>query len=311
MGQIRRFTIKPKRKKNRRTESIKVPGGAVKPRTGKIYPSWTKSPLFDPKDFPTEAELHERHGNARRTCTIHKDARQQFWLLVPVPIENRERIQPTPPHEPTPETQGSIVALDPGVRTFLCGYSPTEHSVREYGRNDFGRIWRLCMHADLLRSSIDRTQGHPPKRKIRAWHKLYRRITNLVKEAHRKIALDLCRRYEHIILPPFSVKGMTTKKGPRGRRIGKKTARMMYSWAPYRFRQWLLHKGREFGTKVYIRGEHWTSKTCTRCLRVTHTQSKSNQDERVFQCSHQDCAASFDRDVNGARNILLRNCRFS
>ncbi|KAL6041059.1 IS200/IS605 family element transposase accessory protein TnpB [Balamuthia mandrillaris] len=93
----------------------------------------------------------------------------------------------------------------------------------------------------------------------------------------------------------------------RRRKIGSKTARMMYSRGRYRFRQWLLHKAREWDTKVYVRSEAWTSKTSTSCLRVTHRQSRRNQEERIFECKYRDCGIRLDRDVNGARNILLRN----
>ncbi|KAL6040379.1 Transposase [Balamuthia mandrillaris] len=323
-GHIRRFSVKYKRKKDHRTESIKILGHYIHWWNGFVYPDelhksklWQEAnkrkpkqkrtrnphvkhvdPLFDPVADAFEGlELDDR-GRLKRTCTLHKDKRQHFWLCVPIPIQQHER---------APENQGSIVALDPGVRTFLCGYSPTEGAVREFGRNDFGRIWRLGKHADALQSKIDRSPPSRRKRKLRALLKLRKRITNMVDDFHRKTALFLCRRYDHVIIPTFGVKGMTAIRGRRRRKIGKKTARMLYSWGHYRFRQWLMHKAREWGTRVYVRSEAWTSKTCTWCLRVTHEQKQHNRRERIFECKHRDCGIRLDRDINGARNILLRS----
>ncbi|KAL6077638.1 Transposase [Balamuthia mandrillaris] len=326
-GHIRRFSIKYKRKKDHRTESIKILGHYVHWWKGFVYPDelhvnerWKEAnetrkrtprrrrlpnphvkhidPMFDPVAYALEGLELDDKGRLRRTCTLHKDKRQHFWLCVPIPIQHHER---------APDNQGSIVALDPGVRTFLCGYSPTERTVREFGRNDFGRIWRLGKHADALQSKIDRSPPSRRKRKLRALLKLRKRVTNLVDDFHRKTALFLCRRYDHIIIPPFGVKGITATRGRRRRKIGKKTARMLYSWGHYRFRQWLLHKAREWGTKVYIRSEAWTSKTCTWCLHVTHEQKQHNRRERIFECGRRDCGIRLDRDINGARNILLRS----
>ncbi|KAL6041057.1 Transposase [Balamuthia mandrillaris] len=173
-GHIRRFSIKKKRKKDRRTQSIAILGQYLRWWKGLIYPdllhlnpAWAgtnetnkgrkhrlrnphpkhSNPLFDPIADAFEGLEVDERGRLKRTCTLHKNRRGHFWLCVPIPIQHHAR---------APENQGSIVALDPGVRTFMCGYSPTEGTVREFGRNDFGRLWRLNMHADALQSKVDR-----------------------------------------------------------------------------------------------------------------------------------------------------------
>ncbi len=54
--------------------------------------------------------------------------------------------------------QGRIIALDPGVRTFLIGFS--ESRVFKIGQEDFLRIARLCSHMEKLISKISKTNGH-------------------------------------------------------------------------------------------------------------------------------------------------------
>lgn len=45
-------------------------------------------------------------------------------------------------------TQNKVIALDPGVRTFLTGYDG--ETVLEIGKGDIERIVRLCFHLDKL-----------------------------------------------------------------------------------------------------------------------------------------------------------------
>jgi putative transposase len=41
-----------------------------------------------------------------------------------------------------------VIALDPGVRTFLTGFDGSRFI--EFGSGDIGRITRLCQHLDNL-----------------------------------------------------------------------------------------------------------------------------------------------------------------
>src|SRR5947199_3511024 len=85
------------------------------------------------------------------------------------------------------------------------------------------------------------------------------------------------------------------------RRIDSKTARAMCTWSHYRFQQHLIHKVREYPwCRVIICTEEYTSKTCGRCGHVRQKLGGS----KVFRCPN--CTAELDRDINGARNILLR-----
>ena len=85
------------------------------------------------------------------------------------------------------------------------------------------------------------------------------------------------------------------------RKIHSKTARQMMTWSHYRFRQYLLHKSREYPwCKVVICTEEYTSKTCGCCGVINRNLGSS----KTFKCPS--CGATIDRDVNGARNVLLK-----
>ena len=80
-----------------------------------------------------------------------------------------------------------VVALDPGVRTFLTYFSETDCG--KLGHHAFGRIQRLCHWLDDL---ISRTAKAPNRRKRRqmrsAQARMRQRITNLVDELHWQLA---------------------------------------------------------------------------------------------------------------------------
>ena len=128
--------------------------------------------------------------------------------------------------------------------------------------------------------------------------RIRRKIRNLIDDLHKRLAKWLCECYEVVLLPSFETSQML-RKGQR--RIGSKTARSMATWSHYRFKQRLLAKAREYPwCKVLIVDEAYTSKTCGMCGHI-HQTLRGN---KVFRCPH--CSFEIDRDVNGARNILLR-----
>ncbi len=65
----------------------------------------------------------------------------------------------------------------------------------------------------------------------------------------------------------------------------------------YNFRQHLFLKGKEYGCEVT---EEYTSKCCTSCGIISETYKK-----RKKICTN--CSYNIDRDINGSRNILLKN----
>ena len=132
----------------------------------------------------------------------------------------------------------------------------------------------------------------------RVMRRIHLRIRNSVDEFHKKCALWLCTSYKCILLPSFDVSTMV-QRGKR--KINSKTARSMLTWGHYRFRQRLIGKSLFFPqTKVIVTEEPYTSKTCGACGFVNYELGS----KKVFRCP--ECKVELDRDVNGARNVLLR-----
>lgn len=110
----------------------------------------------------------------------------------------------------------------------------------------------------------------------------------------------LVNNFHTILLPVFETSRMVKKLG---RKLNTKTARNMLCWAHFRFRQrLLLHKLGEHPTcKVYLCDQIYTSKTCGGNCGKLHLKLGSSNS---FKCPY--CGEEMDRDINAARNILLR-----
>jgi putative transposase len=219
----------------------------------------------------------------------------KFYLCIPQPLEIwAENQGPT-------QSEDAVIALDPGVRTFMTGYDPSGRAI-EWGKNDISRIYRLSHIYVKIQSKRDSIHGKVAKRKRYKLRKvmlrIHQKIHSLINDCHHKLAKWLCQNYRVILLPEFKTQGMV-RRGKR--RIRSKTARMMLTWSHFRFRQFLLHKIREYPwCQVIVCTEEYTSKTCGSCGHIHRKLGGS----KVFRCPS--CAAELDRDINGARNILLR-----
>ncbi len=199
--------------------------------------------------------------------------------------------------EPT-ETK-KVIALDPGVRTFMTGFDGTEFL--ELGNNDFQRIAKLCSHLDKLKSEHDQSKGHIYKHrryKLKVgMERLRTRIKNLRTELHKQVASYLAKNYDVIVLPAFETSQMVPRKK---RKLKSKTARAMMNWAFYQFSKTLEHLCNRYGSKLVRITEEYTSKTCTKCGHV-HRKLGSSKN---FKCPH--CGYEIPRDFNGAVGIFLK-----
>lgn len=210
----------------------------------------------------------------------------KWYLCVPVEMEIKSS-----------ENQGAIVSLDPGVRTFMTGYSP-DGQVYKFGDRDIKTIRNYLLKTDKLCSKLSKLTGRKKYTHKRAYLKRLENVRNRVKDCHRKVVKFLVDRYDIIILPPFASKNMSSKQN---RRINSKTVRNMITWSHYKFRQMLMSKILEYKDKyILLPSEAYTSKTCGRCGNI-----KSNLGgNEIYKCDK--CGLKIDRDINGSRNILLR-----
>lgn len=183
----------------------------------------------------------------------------------------------------------NICAIDPGSKTFLTSYNPN------------GQIYKLGNNNIKLSKIIERREYLKKKIKSITKYKKYerrinRKLSNLVKELHYKCADFLCKKNDIILLGKLSTKGITSKL----QKLAPKEKRLQYQLSHDKFRSILKNKGEEYNKRVYIVDESYTSKTCGGCGIIQEIKGS-----RVYKC--QSCKVDIGRDINGARNILIKN----
>lgn len=228
-------------------------------------------------------------------CRLTMNKAGEMYIQVPVPAPNLALPSESPER---------IISLDPGVRTFLTGYSPATQErgpkIVEVGSGDMSRIMRLCYHMDSLISKKDKAKNCTSRRKIqRRIDKLRLKIKRLRTDCHHRTAHYLTTNYDSVLLPTFETSQMVCRKG---RKIRSKTVREMQSWSHYAFRQRLITKAAERGTHLIEVTEEYTSKTCCACGTIKWNLGGS----KSFRCSSKACGLQIDRDWNGAINILVK-----
>ena len=208
----------------------------------------------------------------------------RYFLCVPY-VEKKK------PRDPS----GKIVALDPGVRTFMTYF--TEDGFGWLGYQAINRIQRLCQHLDNLLHRASQ-EKRPLRRTLRqAANKIRVKIRNLVDELHKKVAHFLVTHYDIILLPTFESQEMC-KRGKR--KLRKKSVRQMLTLSHYRFKQRLKQKALEYGVQVIDVCEAYTSKTVSWTGEVVEKLGGA----KVITASD---GTRMDRDLNGARGIFVKN----
>lgn len=194
-----------------------------------------------------------------------------------------------------PKAKEPIVSLDPGIRSFQTYYSLT--GTGSIGQNVWEKILGYCYQLDKLISRLSKAHGSRRQNLKRAAVRLRYRIKCLKDELHNKVAVWLCKNYKTIMIPEFSAMEMSAK---HKRKLTRKTVRSMLNLGHSQFRNKLVQLAEVYGSQVIFVNESYTSKTCTACGHIHEKLGSS----KVFKCPA--CGTVLSRDINGARNIMLR-----
>lgn len=123
--------------------------------------------------------------------------------------------------------------------------------------------------------------------------KLERRVKRQRKEQSRKWAQHVARNNKIVAMEDFKPKFLSKKKN-----MAKKSADIAIGI----IKRELISACQTFGSDLYTIDPRYTTMDCSNC--GTRAKSKLDLGVRTFQCST--CKIVLDRDVNAARNMLLR-----
>ena len=232
-----------------------------------VYSNWKfESNVHDPIEL---------HYTSRLIKTPHLN---ELFLCVPRPLppvkscENQTTLLP-------------IISLDPGVRTFLTGFDTNNQTI-EIGKNDIARLARLSHYRNKLQKVKKTTIK-------KALLRISKKINNLVNDLHKKVIKWLCMNHSMILIPKLNFHDF--------KHMRKKQRHRMSLFNHCKFVDKLLEKQNEYQKcNTLVVKEAYTSKTCSNCGFIKYNLYNN----KTFKCD--DCGIVIDRDINGARNILLK-----
>lgn len=254
-----RFRLR--RKRNSSHQTISIPTDAFSSKYNSFYVTSLGKHIKSDKQFKDLPKSDSRLQMKRGT----------FKLFMPI-------------DKPILRTQGKgVIALDPGVRTFLTGYDSNQNYCE--------------IHTDIRKyvKRLDKVA----KFKNERWYKKYTnrikdRIDHKVDDLHYKTAVGLCQQYAWILLGDMSTQGVVSSG-----KLHKSVKKEMHFLKPYTFKLRLMAYAQRSGTAFKYVDEAYTSKLCGACGTYNNIGSS-----KTYNCAS--CGLVVDRDVNGARNILIR-----
>ena len=280
-GNINSFGLNFRQKKNYAEQSLEIDKSAItiirdntcRISGFKIYKTYIPNTIKIDKKSLKGIDFEITH-NARL-----KKENNQWFLCISYDVQGKET-----------KMWQRTCALDPGIRKFQTIYdedrvtsiTPIKHKVK--------RFYRILDKLQSLRDDKIIRQKSYDKKRCRIQSKL----SNYIDEMHFKTIAFLTKNYTSILLPSFESQDMVCSK-----KLHKSVKRDMMNFRFYKFQQRLIHKCSLLKhCNVTIVNEAYTSQTCGYCGNLNKTSNE------VIHCGK--CNRSYDRDVNGARNIYLK-----
>jgi transposase len=274
-GNLKHFKFSYRSKK--KEASIVIPKTAIKTNTKKL----DKKHIFIYQRYLSQIKVSKdiKKYKIEYDCRLQLE-NNQWYLLIPVKQKVDKNV---PDYE--------VCALDPGVRTFQTVYS---HEKVSKVQQNVELLEKLRRKIDLLKSLRDK--GMVVRRHFNTVRRnTSKKFSNLIDEMHYQTINQLTNEFRTILLPSFESQEMAKKNK------NSKCNRKMMSLKHYLFKTRLAAKCmlKKFSNVVEV-DEIYTSKTCTRCGNLKYNLGAAE----VYKCL--ECNLVIDRDINGARNILLK-----
>jgi len=273
-GNIKTFNMNFRSK--RKSSSIEIPKSAIKWKNGKmnIYKSYINSDIRLCKDKTL------KHLDIKYDCRM-KYIDGKFYLVVPM---DRKIVNKNPKYKES-------CSIDPGVRKFNTIYSDKIIFTIQLRKEILKKLHTKLDNFNRLRSK-GTIKLSRYRRKIK---KVYTTLDNCIDDMHNQTINLLTSTFETIYLPAFE-----------SQEIGKvnknsKVRRNLFQQKHFKYKTKLIDKCSTLkDVNVVICTEEYTSKTCTKCGILNNVGSSE-----IYKCNK--CNLILDRDINGSRNILIKN----
>jgi IS605 OrfB family transposase len=340
-NKLKFFVFKKKRDDNRKTRSINLEKSNIKydnsTESLKIYINGREDKEYEDGEwnyFKRKQNKRILESEMKTQSKLQITPTGKYYLLLTIKEKKKEYKN---------MNKQNVVSIDPGIRTFYTCYDmdrvyklkgdfKTEQQEQDYLKRilkDEMKIkewYRIKKRKELnnqiyktIEENIEKGEeeielkveevktriGKPEiliktiKKEIRKRiQKIEEKMKNKRKEFGHKVSKFLVDKYETIVLATLNVKEMVKKKNSK---LRTKTRRDFLSIGHTQVISKIREKAKRCGTRLLEVNERYTSKTCGRCGYVKRDLGGSEW----YKCNK--CKVEMCRDVNGARNILLRS----
>ena len=182
-----------------------------------------------------------------------------------------------------------ICGIDPGIRVFNTVYS--DNVIAEIGKFSQSKLEKQYIKTKHLQEIYNRTKNNKLRYKLLC-NQL--KLKNQVKHLHYVTANWLVRNFDCIVLGKLGTSRIVQGK------LHPRTKDKAHILSHYTFQQKIKNKAETEGKRLILLNEAYTSKTCTKCGNLNQTLGS----KKTFSCNN--CKLIIDRDINGARNILIK-----
>lgn len=216
-----------------------------------------------------------------KSVRVYRDAAGWWWASFVVDIDEEAR----------PRENNDAIGIDWGVKTpatttnpqFNLGYTPRV-------KNNAKALARYQKRMDRHRKA-QQWENYRKARKKSA--KLHRRVKNQRKEQSRKWAQIVAKNHSIIAVEDFK---------PKFLMANKKTAKKAAENAIGMVKRELVEAAKTYGCNLILVDPKYTTMDCSVCGARLKTTLELHV--RTYQCEQ--CGMTLDRDVNAARNMLIR-----
>lgn len=215
-------------------------------------------------------------------------------LVVPIKCEEhidlRDKIECVADH---------TIFCDPGVSPYIAGVD-TSLTSTFYGVNYVSKCSNLLYVSDNLISKATKTERYYERICLFKAAARYRlKVRNILSNMQWQICNDLTKKYRYIFLPKINTQDMVKNTD-----LPSTVKRAIMTASMYQFRLKLIQKCKERGNTLILCKEAWTTKTCSSCGSI----NKDIKAKKFYECVNPYCGLKAHRDLNAAKNIMLRQC---
>ena len=285
-GKIKHFNLEY-RKKIKNNKCVNIPKSFISLENinSNTYVKMAPSFLNDKKDiinnslFLIGKKTIKKNKNIEieHDCKIIKQ-KNKWWLLIPLTVKINNKIKPV-----------NYCGVDPGIRTFMTTFGNKDSNEYNYRKRLLDKLNREII---LIKNKTGRNNRLRKKSLIKREEKK----TNIVNDLHWKTTNHLLKKNDVIFYGDIKSHDIVRKNK------NKKLKRSFNDMKFYKFKERILYKASILSKLSRSRicvNEAYTTKTCSFCGNMYNPECS-----KIYDCIN--CHKKMDRDVNAAKNILMK-----